>query len=107
MISNAAHFSLQLNQSMKSLVKISLTEIRNFVIICEYRILSGIILMFQFIFMFFSVGHWLLLAYGIISLHQHLAFLVLVPFPAIFYILTVRFTDPSEFRDKDNEDRNN
>lgn len=44
-----------------------------------------------------SVGHWLLLAYGIVSLDQHLAFLAFVPFPAIFYIITVKFTDPGEF----------
>ncbi|XP_037037054.1 JNK1/MAPK8-associated membrane protein-like [Bradysia coprophila] len=76
MISNAVHFSLKLDQSMKSLVLSSVKEMKNTVVI---------------------VGHWLLLAYGIISLDQHLAFLAFVPFPAIFYIITVKFTDPGEF----------
>lgn len=56
-------------------------------------------------FPFVIVGHWLLLAYGIISLNQHLAFLAFVPFPAIFYIFTVKFTDPGEVHIRD--DRNN
>lgn len=43
-----------------------------------------------------TVGHWLLLAYGIVALHQHLAFLAFVPLPAIFYIVTVKFTNPGE-----------
>lgn len=40
-----------------------------------------------------------MLAYGIISLGHHYVLLCLVPFPSIFYILTVRFTDPTEFRE--------
>ena len=48
---------------------------------------------------------WLLLAYGIIALGHHYALLFLVPFPSTFYILTVRFTDPAEFREI--ESRNN
>lgn len=47
------------------------------------------------------VGHWLLLAYGIVALHQHLAFLAFVPFPAIFYIITVKFTNPGEIHARD------
>jgi len=43
--------------------------------------------------------HWMLLAYGITSLNYHYAFMCLVPFPTLFYILTVRFTDPGEFRE--------
>jgi len=45
--------------------------------------------------------HWLLHAFSIIALTQlrdpavHGSLLCLVPFPAIFYILTVKFTDPS------------
>lgn len=61
----------------------------------KYLLISNII----------SVGHWLLLAYGIISLDQHLAFLAFVPFPAIFYIITVKFTDPGEFHIR--EERSN
>uniref|UniRef100_A0A1A9WRN2 JNK1/MAPK8-associated membrane protein n=1 Tax=Glossina brevipalpis TaxID=37001 RepID=A0A1A9WRN2_9MUSC len=78
MISNAIHYSMKLDQSFKALVRSSLMEIKNFVII---------------------LVQWLLLAYGIVSLGHHYALLSLVPFPSIFYILTVRFTDPAEFRD--------
>ncbi|XP_013102800.1 JNK1/MAPK8-associated membrane protein [Stomoxys calcitrans] len=78
MISNAIHYSMKLDQSFKALVKSSLMEIKNFVIICI---------------------QWLLLAYGIIALGHHYALLFLVPFPSIFYIFTVRFTDPAEFRE--------
>lgn len=85
MISNAAHFSIKPDQSMGSLVKTSVTELKNLVVI---------------------IGHWLLLAYGIVSLHQHLALLALVPFPAIFYILTVKCTDPLQFKEKEREERN-
>lgn len=62
--------------------------------------------MFYVLYIIFliSVGHWLLLAYGIISLHQHIAFLAFVPLPAIFYIVTVKFTDPGEIHIRD--DRN-
>ncbi|XP_028294349.1 JNK1/MAPK8-associated membrane protein isoform X2 [Gouania willdenowi] len=46
-------------------------------------------------------SHWLLHAYGIVSisrldkLDQDLPLLALVPGPALFYILTARFTEPS------------
>lgn len=86
MISNAAHFSIKPDQSMVSLVKSSITELKNLVVI---------------------IGHWLLLAYGIVSLHQHLALLALVPFPAIFYILTVKCTGPIEYKEQEREERNN
>ena len=45
-------------------------------------------------------GHWLLHAYGIVALTRmesptfHASLIALIPFPAIFYILTVSFTDP-------------
>ena len=44
--------------------------------------------------------HWVLHAYGIIAITQlqdpsfHIPMLCLVPFPTLFYVLTVRFTDP-------------
>ena len=47
------------------------------------------------------LGHWLLHALSIIALTQlrqpavHAPLLALVPLPAIFYILTVKFTDPN------------
>lgn len=78
MVANAIHYSLKLDQTLKSLVCSSVWELKNVVIITV---------------------HWLLLAYGIASLNYHYAFLCLVPFPTLFYILTVRFTDPVEFRE--------
>lgn len=48
------------------------------------------------------IGHWLLHAYGIIAITQlqdpilHSSLVALVPLPALFYILTARFTDPSK-----------
>lgn len=80
MISNAAHFSMKLDQSMKALFLSSITETKNSIII---------------------VGHWLILAYGIMSFAvSNIILLVMVPLPALFYIFTVKFTDPSEFRDR-------
>jgi len=46
-------------------------------------------------------SHWLLHAYGIISiskldkLEQDLPLLALVPAPALFYLLTAKYTEPS------------
>ncbi|XP_062570241.1 JNK1/MAPK8-associated membrane protein-like [Saccostrea cucullata] len=51
------------------------------------------------------VGHWFLHAFGIISLTQltqleiHLPILALVPFPTIFFILTIQFSHPSHLED--------
>lgn len=48
------------------------------------------------------MGHWIVLAYGIIALtvdkgmpHPFIL-LTLVPLPTVFYILTSRFTDPNK-----------
>lgn len=47
------------------------------------------------------LGHWGLHAYGIIAITQlkegvlHGSLCALVPLPALFYILTSRFTDPT------------
>lgn len=107
MISNAAHFSMKLDQSMKALFLSSITETKNCIIIGNLLSLSNVFqsfflkLNFHF-FCKFSVGHWLILAYGIMSLTVSNVFLlVMVPLPALFYIFTVKFTDPSEFRDRD------
>lgn len=68
-------------QSMRFLIVSTLTDLRNSVIL---------------------VGHWLLHAYGIVSITQfkdpvfHGAFVALVPLPAVFYVLTARFTDPNK-----------
>lgn len=46
-------------------------------------------------------SHWLLHAYGIISIsklnnvYQDLPLLALVPTPALFYLLTAKYTEPS------------
>jgi hypothetical protein len=51
------------------------------------------------------VGHWFLHAFGIISLTQltdltiHLPILALVPFPTLFFILTIQFSNPSHLED--------
>lgn len=89
---------------MKSLVLSSVKEMKNTVVIGN-AISLGFYVSFSLQFSFISVGHWLLLAYGIVSLDQHLAFLAFVPFPAIFYIITVKFTDPTEFHVR--EERSN
>lgn len=68
-------------QSMRFLIVSTVTDIRNVVII---------------------LGHWLLHAYGIIAITElkdpvfHSALIALVPLPAVFYILTARFTDPNK-----------
>ena len=64
---------------MKSLLLSSISDIRSIVVI---------------------LGHWLLHGYGIMAIATlrgisiHPAMLALVPLPAVFYILTVKFTDP-------------
>ncbi|XP_048734627.1 JNK1/MAPK8-associated membrane protein-like [Ostrea edulis] len=51
------------------------------------------------------VGHWFLHAFGIISLTQltnlaiHLPILALVPFPTLFFILTIQFSHPSHLEE--------
>ncbi|XP_056632964.1 JNK1/MAPK8-associated membrane protein [Diorhabda carinulata] len=82
-ISCAAHFAIKLDQSIESLILSTLVEPRNLVIL---------------------IGHWCLHAYGIISITQlinpplHASFILLVPLPAVIYILTARFTDPNRFQ---------
>ncbi|XP_069945167.1 JNK1/MAPK8-associated membrane protein isoform X1 [Cherax quadricarinatus] len=79
-VSNAAHFAFQLDQSMPGLLMGCVRDVRNLVIL---------------------LGHWGLHAYGIVAITQltegvlHGSLCALVPLPALFYILTSRFTDPS------------
>lgn len=79
MMSSAAHFSGKKDQSAMSLLVTSVTDGRNVLIL---------------------LGHWLMHAYGIISVTGlrdpvfHGALLALVPTPAAFYIFTAQFTDP-------------
>lgn len=82
MMSSASHFSSKPKQTMEELFRSIYKDQRN-----------GVILF----------GHWLLHAYGIISitgfndpLYDGLP-LLLVPAPAAFYILTAPFTDPLKF----------
>ncbi|KAF7418633.1 hypothetical protein HZH68_001286 [Vespula germanica] len=78
-LSNAAHFAFKLNQTMKSLLLSSVSDVKNVIVI---------------------LGHWLLHGYGVVAVATlrgisiHPAMLVLVPLPALFYIFTARFTDP-------------
>lgn len=82
-ISCAAHFAVRMDQKMTSLIKTTFSDSRNVVIL---------------------VGHWCLHAYGIISITQltnptlHCLMILLVPLPALFYILTAKFTDPNKFQ---------
>ncbi|XP_014665577.1 PREDICTED: JNK1/MAPK8-associated membrane protein-like [Priapulus caudatus] len=77
----ATHFAIQLDQSMQSLLWSCVTDKRNMAVI---------------------LGHWLLHAYGIIAITEltnpafHCGLIALVPLPAIFYIVTVNFTDPEK-----------
>ncbi|XP_063603368.1 JNK1/MAPK8-associated membrane protein-like [Penaeus indicus] len=79
-VSNAAHFAFQLDQSMPGLLLGCIRDVRNLVIL---------------------IGHWGLHAYGIIAImvlnekDLYGSLCALVPLPAVFYILTSRFTDPS------------
>ncbi|KOB52326.1 JNK1/MAPK8-associated membrane protein [Operophtera brumata] len=70
-----AVYPLRIEQSAPALLISSVTDMRNLIII---------------------LGHWIVHAYGIISLtgFKELWYLSLVPAPAMFYILTAQFTDP-------------
>lgn len=80
-ISSAAHFAAKIDQSVTKLITSTLKNKRNIVIL---------------------LGHWCLHAYGIISITQltnptmHALMILFVPLPALFYILTARFTDPNK-----------
>lgn len=75
MMTSASHFSIEVDQTAPALLMSSITNPRNLVIL---------------------IGHWLVHAYGIISLTglKDLWYLGLVPAPALFYMLTAQFTDP-------------
>ncbi|XP_017883066.1 JNK1/MAPK8-associated membrane protein [Ceratina calcarata] len=78
-LSNAAHFSLKLNQSVKALLLSCVSDMKNAIVL---------------------LGHWFFYGYGLVAAATfrgfciHPAMLALVPLPALFYILTARFTDP-------------
>lgn len=81
-VSCAAHFSKKMDQSVSSLIITTVVDPRNVIIL---------------------VGHWLLHAYGIVAITQltnptmHALLILLVPLPALFYVLTSRFTEPRKF----------
>ncbi|KAL5009253.1 hypothetical protein ScPMuIL_014834 [Solemya velum] len=78
-ITCAAHLASEDNQNFKALWKSNFTNVRSLTIL---------------------IGHWFLHAYGIISMTElkdpafHGGLIALVPVPALFYIATVKFTDP-------------
>lgn len=72
---NAGHFAMKLDQSTKSLLITSVTDVRNIIII---------------------VGNWLLFAFGIVSVKKFYL-LLLTPVPSIFYIITSRYTSPENY----------
>lgn len=78
-VTNAVHFASMHEESMRELIKRCMKSPRHITIL---------------------IGHWLLHAYGIIALTRmeepsfHAPLIALVPFPAIFYVLTVPFSDP-------------
>lgn len=73
------HETLPFFQSMKALLLSCVSDIKNIIIIAS---------------------HWMLYGYGLVAaatfrdLGIHPALIALVPLPALFYIITVRFTDP-------------
>ncbi|KAI0223190.1 JNK1/MAPK8-associated membrane protein [Lamellibrachia satsuma] len=79
LVTSALHFALFTDQGALYLLRENFLNARNLTIV---------------------VCHWALHAYGIIAITQlqipsfHAPMLCLVPFPAVFYLLTVRFTDP-------------
>ncbi|KAF2881612.1 hypothetical protein ILUMI_24555 [Ignelater luminosus] len=81
-ISCAAHFAVKIDQTVLSLIITTVVDLRNVIIL---------------------IGHWCLHAYGIVAITQltnptlHALLILLVPLPALFYIFTARFTDPSKF----------
>ncbi|KAL8622946.1 hypothetical protein ACOMHN_027067 [Nucella lapillus] len=79
-VTNAVHLAFIEERSIIKNIKICFTDARHAIIL---------------------FGHWLLHAYGIVALTRmdspsvNAALIALIPFPALFYILTVSFTDPS------------
>ncbi|XP_076464087.1 JNK1/MAPK8-associated membrane protein-like [Babylonia areolata] len=79
-VTNAVHFASMEEGSIIEMIKLCFTNARHAIIL---------------------FGHWLLHAYGIVALTRmetlsiNVSLIALIPFPAIFYILTVSFTDPS------------
>ena len=81
LISLAFHLGVQLDQSPKALLTTCLSDPRNLIIL---------------------LGHWLLHGFGILSITQlqdtvrDCSLLSLVPTPALFYIVTSKFTKVSD-----------
>ncbi|ESN97664.1 hypothetical protein HELRODRAFT_85220 [Helobdella robusta] len=90
-ITNAIHFASYRNQTPVGLLKSLTTKPRNMVIL---------------------MAHWLVHAFGIISLlssnikTNQLAYLCLIPTPCLVYVISVYFTDPDVVWDKENYTNN-
>lgn len=111
MISNAFFLAIRLDQTMLSLIIVCTLDLKNAIIIRKPNtffpvslIMASLYLPFVhqcgfclFLSLHTPVGHWLVLAYGIIALQYHISLLLYVPLPALFYVITVKFTDPDEF----------
>jgi len=82
LITSAGHLAQKLDQSPRALVMSCVLDARSLCIV---------------------LGHWALHAFGVVAVTQlqnlprDLALLALVPLPTVFYVLTVRWTDPSNF----------
>lgn len=88
---NAGHFAMKLDQTTKSLLVTSVSDIRNIIIIGEvltYKWRNG-----PSTTNLFSVGNWLLFSFGIVSIKKYYL-LFLTPIPSIFYIATSKYTNP-------------
>lgn len=109
MISNAFFLAIRLDQTMLSLIIVCTLDLKNAIIIRKLNTvfpvsLNGLLVLTFCPSMWFlslslppPVGHWLVLAYGIIALQYHISLPLYVPLPALFYVITVKFTDPDEF----------
>jgi len=78
LISSAGHYAFKLDQSIRNLFLSTVTDTRNIIIV---------------------LGHWVLHGFAIVSITglvntTHYSLLALVPAPAVFYILTAKFTNP-------------
>ena len=87
LISSAFHFAFKLDQTAKALLINTFKESRSAVIL---------------------IGHWLLHPFGMIAILQprhpnaelntsYFPTLAMVPIPALFYVFTVRYSDPENF----------
>lgn len=92
---NAGHFAMKLDQTTKSLLITSVTDVRNIIIICKFSHFLKSILDNNFLISQ-TVGNWLLFSFGIVSIKKFYL-LLLTPVPSIFYILTSKYTSVESY----------